>query len=305
MRQMRAKAKFILAAMLISSSHALAAKNDDICTIIANSDPDYILSKLRSFAPDVLGKPAISWSRDDLVNLSNNIISCDGLPKGPANSQKVVPWRWHNQLNMAGQIILPINDINRAIQQAYSPIWKWSEIPNCQGILDWKRDKVWNTNNSAEIFGKDFQEATPEEAAIISGFINECVVVAKKILETNRLDSNAAMKIAEDLRRTIDKEQEAAKEKNSDIAPSLRIYHNNKRIPLAYLGPQSRKWVDFVNRFELQNTSMRVEDMVTVSKWTEMVLSSKKQTPETAFGEAVRNIITKRMFNQNNKNSPQ
>jgi hypothetical protein len=206
---------------------------------------------------------------------------------------------------MAGQIILPINDINRAIQQAYSPIWKWSEIPNCQGILDWKRDKVWNTNNSAEIFGKDFQEATPEEAAIISGFINECVVVAKKILETNRLDSNAAMKIAEDLRRTIDKEQEAAKEKNSDIAPSLRIYHNNKRIPLAYLGPQSRKWVDFVNRFELQNTSMRVEDMVTVSKWTEMVLSSKKQTPETAFGEAVRNIITKRMFNQNNKNSPQ
>lgn len=302
---MRAKAKLILAALLMSSSHVFAESNADSCTQLANSDPDYILGKLRSFAPDVFGKPAISWSRDDLINLSKNIIACDGLPKGPANTPKVVPSRWHNQLNIAGEIILPINDINNAIQQAYAPIWTWSKVPTCQAILDWKRDKIWNTNNSNEILGKDFRDASSEEAAIIHGFVKECVVVTKKILDINRMDNTASEKIAEDIHRSIIKEQEAAKEKTAHTATSLRIYRNNKRIPFAYLGPQSRKWVEFVNRFELQDSSMRVEDMVTVSKWTEMVLKTKKDTPETAFADAVRTIISKRMFSQNNNNSQQ
>lgn len=295
---MRAKAKLILVAMLLSSSPSNAEPQRDICAQLASSDPDYVLNQLRTFSPNVMGKPAITWSRDDLVNLSKNIFACEGLPKGPSNAPKVSPTRWVNQLNAAGNVVLPINDLNRAVQHAYKPLWKWSDIPSCQSILSWKRDQVWNENNSEELFGKNFRELSPAEATIAKGFTNECVAVAKKILELNRMDMGAAEKIADDIERTIEKEQEASQEKKNGLAPSLRIYRAGRRIPLAYLGPQSRKWVEFVNKFESQDLPMRVEDMVTVSKWTEMVLSSKKENPESAFAEAVRAVISKRMFSQ-------
>src|SRR5690606_23247469 len=123
----------------------------------------------------------IEWSRDDFINLSANIFACDGLPKDAQNEPQVRASLWVNPLNTTANDILPINSLNNSIQEAYKPHWTWSAVPTCQTILDWKRDSVWNVNNSQELFGKDFRELTRENAVILKGFVGECVPVAKQI----------------------------------------------------------------------------------------------------------------------------
>lgn len=295
---MRAKAKLILMATILSSTAAHAQQANISCEQIADTGYDYFLSKMKTFSTDIYGKPAIAWSKDDLIAFSQNIAQCNGLPKVSQSGKRVSYNSWINPLNAAAQQVLPINERNAAVKEAYKSYWNWGVVPECQTFMSWKRDKVWYTDNSKELFGKDLREMTHEEGAILKGFVKECVPVATGILELNRMAPKMAEQIGDDIARAVDREYAAAKEEKEEIAPSLRIYHEGRRIPFAYLGNQSRKWVDFVNRFELQDRSMRVEDLITVSQWTQMILENPKEGPEFEFATVIRDIVTKRSFSQ-------
>lgn len=297
---MRANAKFLLAPILILSAQTSAWAGEDICKKLAEMNPNYLVGQLRTYSDNVLGKPAIAWTATDLVNLSQNLKNCNNLPKEPSNGPKVQAHLWRNQLNSIAETILPINNFDRAIADAYKPVWKWGKVPSCQVVLNWKREPVWHSDNSAELFGKSFREVTASEAVIIKGFIKECILVGEKILNLNRMPLQGLQKIAEDINKSIDREVSAGKEDKDYLAPSLRIYHNEKRVPLSYLSPTSKKWVEFVNKFELSGRDMRVDDMVNVSRWTSAVMGRKKDDPDTLFAEAVKQIIAKRTFDSNN-----
>lgn len=294
---MQIKEKICFVAFLAFATPSQADRITSTCDIVALSKPEIIENQLKSYSSDVLGKPVIEWSREDFVNLSQNIFTCAEASNSQA-TVKINANQWVTPLNRVANDILPINDMNKAVTDAYKPYWTWSNMPSCQVLLNWERDAVWNTNNSKELFGTDFRHASQKETAYISGFVKECAPVATRILELNKMDVDAVEKIASDINRSIAKEQEAANETPNEIAPSLRVYYNGERIPLSYLGPNARKWITFLNKFEVSGAKMRVEDMVSVSKWTEAILAEKKDTPESFFAEAARSVITRRMFDQ-------
>jgi len=295
---MGAKGNTVLAAATLAMA-ALAtvwpAAAEDSCSRMAVMRPEGIVEALNLFSPDVLGKPADLWGRADFENLLNHAAACDGKPEGM--KYRVDAKFWEGQMNPAMERLLPFADRTAAVRAAYAPRWKWGDPPSCLQVLNWKRDPVWLTENSGEVFGKPLAEMDDEGRALAAGFSKECRPVMEAALQANRMDPSAALAIVNDVAAAAEREGEAAKEKPDDLAPALKVYHSGRQVPLAYIGKSSRKMVLIASGAEKAGRKLTTEELIMLSKWAEQIVMEETDSPERLYADAVRTVIGKHLFN--------
>lgn len=292
---MGAKAKTACILTLGAGIMAAAPAAADTCSKMAEMRASSLAGALRVLSPDVLGKPADMWTEADFVNLLDNARACDGKPEGM--KVKVDARYWADQLQPVMNAVLPLSGRTAAIREAYAPRWTWGEMPSCVQILSWKRDPLWFSDNSAEIFGKSLAELDLAGRTYVAGFAEECLPVMEAALDLNRMKSPDARAIVDDIEASVARENEAAAEGAEELSDALRLTHEGKRVPLAYIGENSRKMVAVANQAEKSGTKLTTEQMIMLSKWAEQVDKGGKHGPERLFADAIRDIVHRHMFN--------
>lgn len=296
---MSAKSKIIGMILLLISSIKVTYANTDTCQHLADISPTYVQDALQALSDDVLGKPADIWTAEDFSSLLLNVEFCKNKRMDATDKSNVDYNQWTKQITEAARKLLPITTQNIAIMEAYHPYWNWGDIPSCKVILSWSRDPIWIEDNSEDIFGKSLADMTKVERSYLKGFIDECTIVLDLMRKQIKVEKNAVDRILQDVKLSIQRENKASDEDLSQIAESLIILRKGKRIPLAYIGPTAQRWVKFANSFEINDTSMRVEDMINLSRWIEKVDTDKnKESPEILYARAVRDIVSRRMFSK-------
>lgn len=295
---MLAKLKVIGAIIVMLPTFAWAQDAQiNACEAISKLSPSHIRKSLTSFSSDILGKPADLWTYDDFMNLQQNAVNCHGYPPGVEKDGQVNAREWQSALVAASKEVLAYSAITQSIHKAYKPHWKWGKVPSCLKIVEWKRDPVWFTDNSKDIFGAEIRDISAGDRVIIGGFAKECLPVAERALANNQIKRETAAKIVEDILASIARENEADKEDLRKIAPSLQVEKDGRRIPLAYVGPTAKTWIDFANKFELSGQTMRVEDLITISKWIDLTDDTRDaDSPDIRYAKAMREIVSRRMF---------
>lgn len=295
---MGAKRNTVLAAAALAAAFAFAsgqAEAKDVCSEMAVMQPDSIARGLGSMSTDVLGKAADLWSQADFANLLNNAAACDGKPEGM--KYKVDSKYWRSQIIPQMQRVLPLSQRTLAIREAYAPHWKGGEPPSCLRMLSWKRDQVWLSDNSGDVFGTPFAEMDDEGRAMAAGFAKECVPVMTAALKANWMAPNGAAAISDDIAASAERESEAARERPETVAPSLRVLHDGRPVPLSYLGKRSRKMVEVASQAENAGRKLTTEEMIMLSKWAEKVVLTGEIGPERLYADAVRRVISNHLFN--------
>lgn len=291
------KATFAIAACAAvagSSMVAAPARAEDSCSVMATMRAASVAAALKSLSPDILGKPADLWSQADFANLLNNATACDGKPEGM--KYQVNAKYWHEQITPAMQQVLPLSERTASIRTAYAPRWKWGEPPSCLRVLSWKRDPVWLSDNSEEVFGRALSSLDDDGRAMAAGFAKECLPVLEAALLANKLKAPAAQAIVDDIAAAAEREGEAAREGADDLAPTLRVSHDGKTVPLSYLGQNSRKMVEVANNAEKAARKLTTEEMIMLSKWAERVVMDGHDGPERLYADAVRTVISNHLF---------
>jgi len=287
---------FLAAAIAAPTLPASANEN---CEIMASLVPNQVRLNLERFSADVLGKPTDLWTEDDFRNLAANAEVCRGTVSETNPSVPVDPAVWARHLNAAASKVLPISAMTHAARNNRKQDWSWGEVPGCMSVLTWKRDPVWNDDNSSEIFGLDLKDMTTHQRKTVRAFTTDCLPVMKEILEIYGKSASTAELIAEDIVRSAEREDLAASENVSMISPSLRVTRNGRRIPLAYLSASTMEAVEIANRYEISGTTMPADELVRLSRWSEKMAKETKDGPDAAYAEAVRKIVGKHLFGGN------
>lgn len=296
---MRAKSKKSLAFAVLMAlvSPAGAQTGAEACSTIAQMRPESVANGLRSFSGDVLGKPADMWGHQDYANLLANAAACDGKPDGVTNP--VNAKHWSRVMKSAFEKMGPYFARTAAVRDAYSPHWTWGSPPSCLDVLSWKRDPIWLTENSEEVFGKAFSAMDSSGRAMSVGFSKECLPVMEAAVKASKTaTAEAAAAIVEDIELAAARAEEASTENPEELAESLRVTHKGQRIPLAYISEASKKMVRFASDIEKRNVKLTTDQLIMLSKWAEKVTNERGQGPERLYADAVRKIIRKQMFHR-------
>lgn len=298
---MRAKAKAIVIATLLSATLQFApakAEPDivaDRCNALASIDPDKLLQALTTYAGKVMGKEPEHWTDVDYANLAANAMSCHGQPANLVN--KVNGEIWALKLTDARNTNAEINLRSQAIVAAYTKFWKnEDEFPACSTFLRWKRDDVWYTNNSEELFGKPFMEMSKEDLSFFKRIVQECQPVMGSILDRWRRHPSTAEGIVNSVMSSIDMDAEAINEKKLAIPERLLVRYDGRRIPISYLRPTTQKVVMRVITLENKNRIMPTNSLIQFSHWANQVEAEDKDGPDLMYARAVKDIVADHMF---------
>jgi hypothetical protein len=307
MIDMRAKAKTAaFAALVLLCAGAGAAKAGeaptvDRCEQMAAIDPDKLSRALINYAGRVLGKQPEHWSDQDYKNLYANAVSCNGLPAGAAKPVNAEMWRV--KLSDAEQQNRPINAASLAIAAAYGGYWNAAdgEFPACATFLRWKRDDVWFTNNSADLFGTAFSAMEPKKLAFFRRIVEECRPVMGKILTRWHLNESTAGPIVASVQDSMAKDAQAGIEKDNPLPLSLVIYHGGQKVPVAYLRKTTQDIVRRIAMLENANRVMPTTVLISISKWAEEMERRERDGPDVAYARLIKSVIAQHMFaNANN-----
>jgi len=292
---MRAKAKAALVYLLVSLAmpSARAQEPGDRCDYLAAVNADMLHTALTKYTGEVLGKHPEHWTAQDYVNLAANARACHGLP---ANVQdKVDAEDWANKLQDAYKQNAETNARSLAIAAAYAGYWKGpGEFPACASFLKWKRDDTWYVNNSGEIFGKPFEDMTKEELGFYKRLAEECVPVMESILGRWRVHSSRAEEISRSVLESIEMDAKAALE--DELPSSLSVFHEGKRVPVAYLRPTTQKIVKKIALLEAEDRVMPTNSLIQISKWAEQVETEGRPGPDLLYAREIKNIVADHLF---------
>ena len=303
---MRAKAKTALLTMLlVASPHlfpekATADEHQDRCAYMATINADKLHQALTSYAGKVMGKDPEHWSDVDYANLAANAASCDGQPANVV--EKVNAEFWRVKLADAQMINADINRASIAIAAAYGGFWKSKEeFPACATFLKWKKNDIWYTNNSRELFGTAFMDMTPTELGFYKRVVTECQPVMGSILDRWRKHPSQAEGIVKSILASIETDALAAGEKEMDVPQNLRIRHDGERVPLSYLRPTTRKVVEKIIMLENTNRVMPTNSLIQISKWASQVEENEDDGPDLMYAKVVKDIVADHMFRSVNR----
>lgn len=286
------------AALWVTLPHNASAVPDvmaDRCAYLSQVDADKLLVALTSYAGKVMGKYPEHWVAADYANLAANAVSCHGLPADVQN--KVNAEFWTMKLAAAQKSNLEINARSTAIAAAYGKYWtKDEEFPACVSFLRWKRDDVWYTNNSDDLFGTAFYDMDPETLGLYKRVAEECLPVMKSILERWRSPQGEADGIVKSILSSIEMDALAAQEAKLKVPESLQVEYGGRRIPISYLRPTTQKVVHKIISLENADRIMPTNALIQISKWAEQVETDDKDGPDLLYAQRIKSIVADHMF---------
>ena len=297
---MRAKAKAVLLAVLAWTAVSVpftsrADETQDRCAYLAGFNADKLQQALTSYAGKVMGKDPEHWTEADYSNLAANAMACHGLPANVVD--KVNGEFWTLKLSDAYKINAEINRTSLAIAAAYQKFWTSpEEFPACATFLRWKRDDVWYTNNSKELFGTAFQDMTPEMLGFFRRLVQECQPVMGPVLDRWRRHPSQAEGIVKSVVDSIGMDALAAQERDLDIPKKLMVTYGGDRIPIAYLRPTTQKVVKRVIALENTNRVMPTNSLIQISKWAKQVEDEDKEGPDMLYARVIKDMVADHMF---------
>jgi len=291
---MGANAKSLLAAALLAAAPVPSAAAGDACDRLAVMQPKAVEDALRSLSGEVFGKRVDLWTEEDFRNVIAHAEACDGKPEGMLYQVDASQWRHHMQI--AANTVVPVSARTSAIRAAYAPRWTWGEVPSCLALVGWRRDPVWHTDNSEELFGLRLRHMSAEQRVLAVGFARECVPVMQLAFANNFVNPDNAEAIARDIEESSAREAEAAKEDPDDLAPALRVEHDGEQVPLAYIGESSRRMVAVANHAEKTGYKLTTEQLIMLSTWADKVRLERDLGPEYLYAESVRKFVHGQMF---------
>ncbi|NTF17490.1 hypothetical protein G6L37_03690 [Agrobacterium rubi] len=301
---MQAKTKGIGFALAICTSlfshqayaqEPLTTPQDETCLEMAQIPIGSVTDKLRLFAGDVLGKNAELWQERDFQALLANARVCDGRPVGI--EPKVTFQSWMNALHGIYPIVRKVTDISVPISERYKGVFP---VPGglmlCTRLFDFRKDPIWLTSNSGEIFGKPFEAMEPEMLSAARKFVNECEPVLLEVLKARRKNENDAARLVRSINISIDRDQKIPEVHIENLDEQLIPKRDGKVIPLAYVSPNTVSVVRRVNTSLLRKARLQTDDLILISKWADNVFDLVPEGPDRAYAERIKSVITTSMF---------
>lgn len=281
----------IVAALTVSVP---AEATEDPCALLAGMNPRDITKAMVSFSGPVLGKHPEDWTKEDLNNLLSNAHQCDGLP-AEAN-RRVRASKWKPEITKLKDVVLPHATRSQTVRAYFQPEWTAGTLPVCGDLLRWKRDPVWLTNNSKEIFGLSFGEMTDKQRGIALEFAAACVPVMQSILKIWKHKGNASEAFVADMRISSERDATAFAEMTELKSAYISVSWQGNQIPWAYLGENARKMVEMAERAMRENGRFSLEQMTVLSSWIETVDDAGNNGPDKAYANFIKDLISSQMF---------
>ncbi len=277
--------------------HAQAAPlgPGDMCTNLAQMPVKQVTDGLRLFAGDVLGKNAELWQEKDFLALLANVRNCDGKPEGLEPT--VSFFSWNTALNAIYPIVGKITAVTVPISEKYKDTFPLPEGRMlCTGIFDFRKDPIWLSNNSDQIFGIPFEKMTPSQLEAARAFLSECQPVLVEVLKLRGKNDADAAKLVKSINTSIDRDQKIPQVHIENLVDDLVPVRDGKAVPLAYVSPNTVSVVRRVNTSLLRKVRLQTDDMVLISKWADNVFDLIPEGPDRAYAEKVKLAITREMF---------
>lgn len=296
---MKAKSKLIGAAFALAipftSAHAAPKTEADACRELSQAGVAGTVEALKVFAGEVFGKPAELWQQSDFSALLSHAKICDGKPEN--SNQRVSFYSWNLALNNVYPGVVALTDVSIPVSKKYAGIWPAHEgVALCSTIFDFRKDPIWLTNNSKEVFGVSFEGMTSTQLDAARTFLDDCSPVLEGILRARGKNKEPVARIVRSIKLSIDRDSRIPEVTIDNLDPELVPMRDGKAVPLAYLSPNTVGIVRRVNTSLLRRTPLQTSDQVLISKWADDVFKLVPEGPDRAYAERVKFAITTQMF---------
>jgi len=278
-----------------SSQPALTSKQDEVCLELAQTPINSVTEKLKLFAGDVLGKNAELWQEKDFQALLANAQACDGRP--PGIEPPVTFQSWMNALHGIYPLVRKVTDMSVPVTERYRGVFPVEGgLMLCTRLFEFRKDPVWLTNNSDEVFGQAFEEMDPSKLVAARKFMDECNPVLTEIIKARRKNEADVAKLIRSINISIDRDQKIRDVHIDNLSEELIPTRDGKVVPLAYVSPNTVSVVRRVNTSLVRKVRLQTDDLVLISKWADNVFDLVPEGPDRAYAERVKTVITRAMF---------
>lgn len=310
---MTARKKLALAlalGMTWLNTHAMAeqvqSEPKDNCSALAHFNATKTANAIFTFAMPVFGKHPERWTVTDVENLMKNAKECDNKPVEYAVGSRVYYSNW--RFAMADERVKRFLDLaNKSTQVRDLVKEKWPEqmkIPYCSDLLKWRRDPIWLTNNSKDIFGQAFIETKDESLPILKLYVEACLPIMEGILKARKVGRSGAVKITAtkitvDILSGLERDMSAQRWQEIALIPELQLVHNNQIVQLAYVSDQTRDIALKINTSEQNKIPLDIDTLSTISAWiNDMNRRNTNDGPDALFVAALKTIVSRQLFQQ-------
>lgn len=296
---MKAKSKLIASAFALVipffSAHAAPKTEADVCRTLSQAGVSSTVETLKVFAGKVFGKPAELWQQTDFSTLLSHAKICDGKPED--SNQRVSFYSWNLALNNVYPDVIALTDISIPVSKKYVGVWPGNDgVALCSSIFAFRKDPIWLTNNSKEVFGVPFETMTAAQLDGARTFLDDCSPVLEGILKARGKNKEPVEKIVRSIKLSIDRDSRIPEVAIENLDPELVPIRDGKAVPLAYLSPNTVGILRRVNTSLLRRTPLQTSDQVLISKWADDVFKLVPEGPDRAYAERVKFAITTQMF---------
>lgn len=296
---MKAKSKLIAAVFAltipVAPAHSAPKTEADVCRLLSRAGVTTTVETLKVFAGDVFGKPAELWQESDFSSLLSHAKICDGKPDD--SNQRVSFYSWNLALNNVFPDVVALTDVAVPISAKYSNVWPAREgVALCSSIFAFRKDAIWLTNNSEDVFGVAFESMSAAQLDGARAFLEECKPVLEGILKARGKNKEPVAKIVRSMRLSIDRDSRIREVTIDNLDPELIPRRDGKQVPLAYVSPNTIGILRRVNTSLKGKTPLQTSDQVLISKWADDVFKLVPEGPDRAYAERVKFAITTQMF---------
>lgn len=296
---MKAKSKLFAAVIALSlpfsTVQSAPASEGDTCRILSEAGVQRTAQTLKVFADDVFGKPAELWQEQDFASLLSHAKICDGKPEGA--QQRVSYFSWKLAIENIYAKVLEVTSVAVPISQKYSGVWPAREgVAVCSSIFSFRKDPIWLTNNSKDVFGVAFEAMDATQLDKARAFLDECSPVLEGILVARGKNKEPVAKIMRSVRLSVDRDSRIPLVKIDNLDPELVPIRDGRPVPLAYLSPNTVGIVRRVNTSLMRKIPLQTSDQVLISNWADDVFKLVPEGPDRAYAERVKFAITTQMF---------
>lgn len=295
-----ATALLVLSCVMPSGVKAENAKSQDICMVMAHYNAQKSVQALLNFSIELFGKHPERWAQADIDNLLANAKACDNKPEYLTIQTRVSFTSWRLGLN--DQAIRKFLSIaNRSIQvgETFRKDWPAGlHMPYCAELIEWKRDPDWFTNNSDVIFKTSFVDLPQEYEPILKGYVEACKPVAEEIVRKRGLPRNRVSQVFADIETSLTRDLSAQRWKGIELVPALRLEHEGKPIPLAYVTASTRDIVLKLNTSETNKIALDINTLASISSWATDMKKRDVVGPDALYVEKIREIVARQLFEQ-------
>jgi len=275
--------------------------------MLAVTSPVALRKQLELFLGPAMGKMPERWRTVDFDSVKQAAIACDTYRT--AKGYVVKASSWVDNMDAAMRTVLPVAlEVHKVDKETAEIRKKAAWLPECQALLDWRRNrKIWQSN-SKEIYGRDFLDMSLEELGWARTYTDQCRTAADMIAKARKYSQTkkTGSLIADDIVYAIEKAEEAARERLEASYPThLVVMDGERRLPLAYLSARSKMMVGIVNRARELNRSLSTGEMSELTIWADGILGEEDvPDPEKAFARAVKEAMARQVFGSDRADTP-